>query len=73
MSGRVNEINDRSQQYFGRDVKGISPAVTRVFNKYGFAVGSQVQVIDPNGKVRIFPNRATADQFTALMKKASGQ
>ena len=25
MSGRINEINDRSQQYFNRDVKGVSP------------------------------------------------
>lgn len=68
MAGRVNEINDRSQQYFGRDVKGISPVVTRVFNKYGFAVGSQVQVVDPTGKVRIFPDKKSADKF----KKVAG-
>lgn len=68
MAGRVNEINDRSQQYFGRDVKGISPSVIRVFNKYGFAVGSQVQVVDPTGKVRIFPDKKSADQF----KKVAG-
>ena len=66
MAGRVNEINDRSQQYFGRDVKGISPVVSRVFNKYGFAVGSQVQVADPSGKVHIFPNQVAADQFRKM-------
>jgi hypothetical protein len=68
MSGRVNEINDRSQQYFGRDVKGISPAVSRVFNKYGFAVGSQVTVVGKNGQTHIFPNQVAADGY----KKAAG-
>ena len=35
MSGRINEINERSQQYFNRDVKGVSPTTVKVFNKYG--------------------------------------
>ena len=63
MSGRVNEINDRSQQYFGRDVKGVSPSVMRVFNKYGFAVGSQQQYTLPSGKQIFFPNKAALDSF----------
>ena len=31
MSGRVNEINERSQQYFGRDVNGVTPETAIVF------------------------------------------
>ena len=53
MSGRVNEVNERSQQYFGRDVKGVSPAVARVFAKYGFDVPGyvRVQVNGVNGAI----------------------
>lgn len=68
MAGRINEINDRNQQYFGRDVKGISPVVTKVFNAHGFAVGSQVTVIGKNGKPHIFNDQKAADGY----KKAAG-
>lgn len=53
MSGRVNEVNERSQQYFGRDVKGVSPAVARVFARYGFDVPGyvRVQVNGANGAI----------------------
>lgn len=53
MSGRVNEVNERSQQYFGRDVKGVSPSVARVFAKYGFDVPGyvRVQVNSVNGAI----------------------
>lgn len=42
MSGRINEINERSQQYFNRDVKGVSPTTVKVFNKYGVPAPGQV-------------------------------
>ena len=42
MAGRINEINDRSQQYFNRDVKGVSPTTVKVFNKYGVPAPGQV-------------------------------
>jgi hypothetical protein len=44
MSGRVNGVNERSQQYFGRDVKGVSPETAKTFAKYGVAVPGYVQV-----------------------------
>ena len=73
MSGRVNEVNERSQQYFGRDVKGVSPAVARVFAKYGFDVPGfvRVQVNGANGAIpknqlaafkRKYPNAAIGGQ-----------
>jgi hypothetical protein len=42
MAGRISEINDRSQQYFNRDVKGVSPTTVKVFNKYGVPAPGQV-------------------------------
>lgn len=68
MAGRINEINDRYRDYFGRDAKGVSPTVTKTFNKYGFAVGSQVTVVSPTGKPYIFNDQAAADAF----KKKAG-
>jgi len=65
MAGRVNEINDRSQQYFGRDVKGISPATARVFAKYGADVPGYVRVQMPNGVVGAIPK----SQVDAFKKK----
>jgi hypothetical protein len=44
MAGRISEINDRSQQYFNRDVKGVSPTTVKVFNKYGVPAPGQVAV-----------------------------
>jgi len=41
MNGRIGEIDDRSMQYFGRHVKGISPTTVQVFNKYGFTAPGQ--------------------------------
>jgi hypothetical protein len=41
MNGRAGEIDDRSMQYFGRHVKGISPETISVFNKYGFTTPGQ--------------------------------
>ena len=60
MSGRVNEINERSQQYFGRDVKGISPETAKVFAKYGVAVPGYVQV-KVNGQSGVIPKSKLAD------------
>lgn len=64
MSGRVNEVNERSQQYFGRDVKGVSPAVARVFAKYGFDVPGYVRV-QVNGVNGAIPK----NQLDAFRKK----
>jgi hypothetical protein len=55
MSGRINEINDRSQQYFGRDVKGLSSATAKVFAKYGFDAPGYTRV-QVNGVVGAIPN-----------------
>jgi hypothetical protein len=41
INGRIGEIDDRSMQYMGRHVKGISPTTTEVFNKHGFTVPGQ--------------------------------
>jgi hypothetical protein len=41
MNGRIGEIDDRSMQYMGRHVKGISPTTVDVFNKNGFTVPGQ--------------------------------
>jgi len=60
MSGRVNEINERSQQYFGRDVKGISPETAKVFAKYGVAVPGYVQV-KVNGQSGVIPKSKLGD------------
>ena len=54
MAGRINEINDRSQQYFNRDVKGVSPTTVKVFNKYGVPAPGQVAVT-VNGKTGFIP------------------
>jgi hypothetical protein len=54
MAGRINEINDRSQQYFNRDVKGVSPTTAKVFNKYSVAAPGQVAVT-VNGKTGFIP------------------
>ncbi|MGO8811970.1 MAG: hypothetical protein ACLQJF_21130 [Candidatus Sulfotelmatobacter sp.] len=60
MSGRINEINERSQQYFQRDVKGISPETAKVFAKYGVEVPGYVSV-SVNGHVGAIPkNQVTA-------------
>jgi len=64
MSGRVGEINERSQQYFGRDVKGVSPSVARVFAKYGFDVPGYVRV-QVNGVTGAIPK----NQLNAFKKK----
>jgi hypothetical protein len=64
MSGRVNEVNERSQQYFGRDVKGVSPSVARVFAKYGFDVPGYVRV-QVNGVNGAIPK----NQLEAFKKK----
>jgi hypothetical protein len=60
MNGRISEINDRSQQYFGRDVKGISQQAANTFAKYGFdAPGfTRAQVGNFIGAV---PNEKLAD------------
>jgi hypothetical protein len=68
MAGRINEINERYRDYFGRDVKGISPTVTKVFNSRGFAVGAQVQGLGRDGKLHIFPNQMAYDSY----KKEAG-
>jgi hypothetical protein len=60
MSGRVNEINERSQQYFGRDVKGISAETAKVFAKYGVAVPGYVQV-KINGQSGVIPKSKLGD------------
>jgi hypothetical protein len=54
MAGRINEINDRSQQYFNRDVKGVSPTTAKVFNAYGVPAPGQVAVT-VNGKTGFIP------------------
>lgn len=54
MAGRISEINDRSQQYFNRDVKGISPTTVKVFNAYGVPAPGQVAVT-VNGKTGFIP------------------
>ena len=64
MAGRVNEINTRNQQYFGRDVKGVSPAVARVFTKYGFETPGYVSA-NVNGHVGSIPK----DQVAAFKRK----
>jgi hypothetical protein len=64
MSGRVNEVNERSQQYFGRDVKGISPSVARVFARYGYEVPGYVTVT-VNGQTGSIPKA----QVPAFKKK----
>ena len=66
MNGRIGEIDDRSMQYFGRHVKGISPTAVQVFNKYGFVAPGQVVVTDPTGKQRFFNDAASADNFKKL-------
>ncbi len=66
MNGRIGEIDDRSMQYFGRHVKGISPTAVQVFNKYGFAAPGQAVVIDPTGKQRFFNDAVSADKFKKL-------
>jgi hypothetical protein len=66
MNGRIGEIDDRSMQYFGRHVKGISPAAVQVFNQHGFAAPGQVVVVDPTGKQRFFNDEASADKFKKL-------
>ncbi len=60
MSGRVNEINERSQQYFGRDVKGVSSETAKVFAKYGVAVPGYVHV-KVNGQTGVIPKTKLAD------------
>jgi hypothetical protein len=66
MNGRIGEIDDRSMQYFGRHVKGISPTTVQVFNKNGFVAPGQVVVVDPTGKQRFFNDAASADNFKKL-------
>lgn len=66
MNGRIGEIDDRSMQYFGRHVKGISPTAVQVFNQHGFAAPGQVVVVDPTGKQRFFNDAASADNFKKL-------
>jgi hypothetical protein len=66
MNGRIGEIDDRSMQYFGRHVKGISPAAVQVFNQHGFAAPGQTVVTDPTGKQRFFNDAASADRFKKL-------
>lgn len=41
MNGRLGEIDDRSMQYYGRHVKGVSPETITVFNKLGFTTPGQ--------------------------------
>jgi hypothetical protein len=60
MSGRVNEINERSQQYFGRDVKGVSPEVAKTFAKYGVSAPGYVSV-KVNGQSGVIPKSKLAD------------
>jgi hypothetical protein len=61
MSGRVNEINERSQQYFQRDVKGISPETARVFAKYGVEVpGYAIVTIPGVAKATLVPKSQLA-------------
>jgi hypothetical protein len=60
MSGRVNEINERSQQYFGRDVKGISSETAKVFARYGVPVPGYVQV-KVNRQSGVIPKSKLAD------------
>jgi hypothetical protein len=66
MNGRIGEIDDRSMQYFGRHVKGVSPTAVQVFNRYGFAAPGQVVVTDPTGNPRFFNDAASADKFKKL-------
>jgi hypothetical protein len=65
MAGRINEINERSQQYFQRDVKGISPATARVFAKYGAEVPGYVTVQIQGQK----PNLIAKSQLAAFKAK----
>jgi hypothetical protein len=61
MSGRVNEINERSQQYFQRDVKGISPETAKVFAKYGVEVpGYAIVTIPGVAKATLVPKSQLA-------------
>jgi len=69
MDGRISEINDRSQQYFGRDVKGVSPAAARVFAKYGFDAPGYVRVQIPGQPVGSIP-AAQAKAFKAKYPNA---
>jgi hypothetical protein len=52
MNGRIGEIDDRSMQYMGRHVKGISPTTVDVFNKNGFTVPGQ-----PKGATGTFQSK----------------
>jgi hypothetical protein len=61
MSGRINEINERSQQYFQRDVKGISPETAKVFAKYGVEVpGYAIVTIPGVAKATLVPKSQLA-------------
>jgi hypothetical protein len=65
MSGRMSEINERSQQYFGRDVKGTSPEAAKVFAKYGFDAPGYVRVQIPGQPV----GSISKNQLDAFRKK----
>ena len=65
MAGRINEINERSQQYFNRDVKGISPETAKVFAKYGAEVPGYVTVQIQGQK----PNLIAKSQLAAFRAK----
>jgi hypothetical protein len=62
MAGRINEIDDRSMQYFGRHVKGISPTMAITFGIHGLEVGGYGKPVfdkpanDPNKQLLGFAN-----------------
>lgn len=76
MSGRIREINDRSQQYFGRNVKGISDDTRRVFKKYGFdtpeAPDQRQQQIDTK-PVQLTDFHVSPDGKTQIGRNPQGQ
>jgi len=65
MNGRMGEINERSQQYFGRDVKGISPTAAATFAKYGYAAPGYVMAQLPGNP----PMVLSKAQFAAAKAK----
>jgi hypothetical protein len=71
MNGRIGEIDDRSMQYFGRHVKGISPETAKVFIGHGYSIPGQPQNAKGIGNVQGTPYWLDADG--KLLKDSSGQ
>jgi hypothetical protein len=71
MNGRIGEIDDRSMQYFGRHVKGLSPETARVFVQHGYTVPGQPTEAKAIGNIKGVPYWADANGKP--LKDAKGQ